>query len=165
MLTLVLGSASLAIHASMKNYRDNEKVATTTQASRSILDRITRDIRVATAVSTTDYRDLKLIPPPNAEGVQEVDEIRYEFTGNALVYHQTISGNTQTYNLLGGDDDRIKVYAFYVNLQTATRTEGEGASQQVVTYTTRVDIWLDVEVEGELMTLRASAAPRKNQNY
>jgi prepilin-type N-terminal cleavage/methylation domain-containing protein len=152
-LAILLTSAALAIHASMQSYTENDKIAAATQTGRSVLERITREVRTAAAVnSETPASELQLIPPADGSGLQE---IRYEHAGDTLYYHRTVNGTTTTYVLIGGQDDDVKVHSFSV---TVDEWEGRDCTKNVT-------VWLEVEVDDHRLALRASASPRRNQLY
>ena len=59
---LLLAAVAAAMHATMYSYKENEQIASVTQTARSILGRMSTDIRTAQAIDYTDGL-LSIIPP------------------------------------------------------------------------------------------------------
>ncbi len=150
-LMLSLGSA---INAAFGSYRENERLAGVSQAARSVLYRITRDIRTAEAVSVQSTY-VEIVPPPDGSGLTR---IRYEFDGAArtLRYSRTVNGSTTTQTLLG--DGEYQVVLFYPAALMGRDADG-------VWCTKNVTIRLELDSDRQRYPYTASAAPRRNQEF
>lgn len=153
LMAALLTSVGIAMKASFQSYSENEKIAAATQAGRSVLGRITNDIRTAEAVDSTSTQ-VSIIPPDNAEGVQL---IQYEFDGGTLYYRRTVNGTTTSYVLLGGNDD-VTVSSFNVDREVGVDWQGNNCTKSITLQVTFV-------VDDRTLSLTASADPRRNQIY
>lgn len=147
---VLLASVAAAVYAGLLSHKDNTHISDLIQAARVILDRITADVRTASAVDSGPQR-LTIIPPANPAGLTEVE---YELTGGALCYRRTVNG-AQTEHLLAGDDGGLSVEAFTVGRQTAQDAEG-------VWYTTSVQVELTLQAGANRVSVTACACPRRN---
>jgi len=150
----LMAAVGAAIHGSLSSYRENEQMARATQAARSVMDRITRDIRAAEAVSVTSF-EVTIIPIDDGSGT---DEIRYEYDYQTriLTYYRTVDGVTSSYPMLGAGD--VELTMFYAMSEL-------GKDWQKVPCTKNVTLRVEFAVGGEITRVTASAAPRRNQLY
>lgn len=153
LVALLLLSVAAALHASFGSYRENEKISAATQAGRSALGRMTRDIRNAEAVDL-DSGSVTILPP--AEG-DWPDQIRYQLSDGTLYYVRAVGG-TETEHVLLGGDGRVTVRAFELDHQTGPDSEG---IDSVKTVTLR----LVLSVDGQEHTVSASVSPRRNRTF
>lgn len=152
LLALLLTAIAVALHAAMQGYRENERVAAMTQAARSVLARMTREIRTADEVDTTST-SITILPPEDGSGVSL---IRYTWSNGVLTYHQTTGAGTTSEVLLGGDAT-VSAPSFSIIHQMGI---ADG-----VTYTKTVTATITFAAGGRTFTVTASADVRRNQQY
>lgn len=152
LLAMMLASVAAATHASLQSYSENDQYAGITQTARSIMDRLAREARTCEDISITSTT-VSIAPIANAEGLTE---IRYERSGNKLLYHRVVNGVTTTHTLLG-DSDAVKVTGFSVSRTTAV----EGS----YTVTKILAAKLTFQADNQTMVVSTSVAPRRNQVY
>jgi len=152
-LAMLMSAVGAAVHACLHSYNENTEIAALTQAARSILYRMTRDVRRAAAVEPTSSL-LTIFPPDDGSGVTQ---IQYELVNGALIYRRTVDGSDTDYPLLGSDDE-VTVQAFEVDWET-------GKDWQGLDCTRNVTLHLTLLVDGQTFSSTASAAPRRNQLY
>jgi prepilin-type N-terminal cleavage/methylation domain-containing protein len=155
LLGMLLTAVAAAMHASFQSYDQNDKLASVTQVARSILDRMTREIRTAIDIDPNSTSTRLGIQPPADSGVQRIE---YEYTGGALYYRRTIGGVTTSQALLSPTDD-VRVTSFLV-LSRETGQDWQG-----YTCTKNVKIRLDLLVDSQALSLTASGVLRRNQVY
>jgi len=155
-LSALLTAVGVAIHAAMVNSAENADIAAATQAARVVVNRVARELRTAAAVDPYAGSDVvKIVPPAESD----FSEVRYEYNASSqsLLYKTTTGAGTQTQTLLGGDDG-VKVLSFYALFEIGPNWEG-------VDCTKSATIYLTFEVDGQTLSVTASAAPRRNQLY
>jgi prepilin-type N-terminal cleavage/methylation domain-containing protein len=152
LLALLLSAVAVAMHASMQSYTENEHLTALTQAARSVLSRMMRDVRTADAVDSTSTT-LTILPPADGSGVTQV---QYAWTGGSLTYSQTTGAGTTTEVLLGGNA-AVSAQAFAVARETGV---ADG-----LTYTKTVTAAITFASGGRTFTVTASADVRRNQQY
>jgi len=154
---MLLAAVAAAVHGSLMSQAANDQVASTTQAARFVLDRITRDIRTAAAVDQyAGTTTITIAPPDDGSGLQQI-EYEYDSANRALLYRRTVNGNTTTQTLFGGDD-KVSVRSFVAIYEL-------GVDWQGMDCTSSVTIRLEFEVDDEIFAVTASAAPRRNRLY
>jgi len=150
---LLLAAIATAMHASLVSFKENQQIAEATQTARSILSRMTRDIRTAEAISyTTD--SLRIIPPIDGSGITE---IQYEFTGTGLTYRVTKNGVQTSAALVAADDD-VQVYSFAIVPEMGQDWEGFDCVKSLA-------LQITFEIDGKRFPHAASARPRRNMVY
>ena len=152
-LAILLSAVAVAMHASLKNYGENTKIAELTQASRVVLNRMMSEIRTTDGVDSASQR-VTIIPPTNPEGLTEIE---YELNGGVLYCRRTVSG-VQTSESLIASDEEVQVTGFSIVRETGI--DGEG-----LTYTKSVTTRMDLESGGNTLSVTASACPRRNLAY
>jgi len=153
LLAALLAAVAAAVHAFLHSYDQNEKMAELNHTVTAVLNRIVRDVRTAAAVDATSS-SITIIPPDNDE---QLTEIEYQFDGDTLWYRRTAAGSTQSYELLGANDD-VKVAAFAVLREI-------GQDWQGLPCTKSLSIRLEL-AEGNLSkAVTASVSPRRNQEF
>ncbi len=151
-LALLMTAMGAAVKTATQGYSENEKLTNMTQAGRSVLGRITRDIRSCDAV---DANSTKItIIPADANGPQQ---IQYEFTGGTLYYRRTVGGVTTSSVLLGPSGN--------VSISSLAISTTAGTDWKKLPCITDISLRLTVKVGGETMTVSSSAAPRRNQSW
>ncbi len=152
-LAMLMAAVGGAVFASLDSYEENENIATATQATRSVLDRIARDIRTATAVSAGSTQ-ITIITPAGSEA-QQID---YEWdTGDRVLYYRrNVDGSTTSYPLLG--DGEVTIDSFTVTYETGLDWQGTSCTKSV-------SVSIAIAIDGKTFTMTASAAPRRNQIY
>jgi prepilin-type N-terminal cleavage/methylation domain-containing protein len=152
LLAMLLTAIAVAVQAAMQGYRENERVAAVTQAARSVLARMMREIRTADEVDTT-ATSISILPPEDGSGITL---IRYTWNNGELTYHQTIAGVTTSEVLLGGDRT-VSAQSFTVSRETGT----DGP----VVYTKSVTATITFAADRRRLAVTASADVRRNQEY
>jgi prepilin-type N-terminal cleavage/methylation domain-containing protein len=152
-MALLLSAVATAIHASLTSYKENEKIAAAMQTARSVLDRMTRDVRTAQAVAYASGV-LTIIPPADGSGVTE---IQYEYSSPDLLYRVTKSGTQTTHTLVGGSDE--------VQVSSFTIQDEPGKDWQEYDCTKSVLFQVTLSIDGKTFTTTASARPRRNLLY
>ena len=145
----LLAAVAAAMHASMQSYSENEKIAAVTQAARSVLDRMSREIRTAVDV---DCSSTKMTIYPFDDGSHP--QIVYEFEAGTL-YYTPAGGAVQT---LLGSDEEVKVGSFDVVREDFQDDQGQ-LHAKIVT------VCVTFSAKERSFAVTASAAPRKNQAY
>ena len=153
LLGVLLAGLAVAIDASMLSYRENEKIATATQAARVILNRMTTEIRTAAAVDSTSTQ-ITIVPPDDGSGLEQ---IQYDYAEGALYYRRTINGATASYVLLGAGDE-VTVSSFAVLREVGLDWQGTPCTKSIT-------VRLSLLVKNETFAVTASASPRRNQLY
>jgi len=157
LLAILLAAIGAAVHASIHSYQENDKIATAAQTARSILYRLTKEVRTADAVDTTTS-SVSIIPPDTTGVV-----IEYEFTGGTLYYRRIVNGSPSEHVLLGPSDAAVPT-GFVVSRVDGTVTRDVGGVPTVLVCTKQVTVTLSVDAGGEAYTVTASACPRRNQD-
>ena len=148
LLAMVMAGVGAAVHASLFGYEANRRIADATQMGRVVLTRMMREVRTAVDVDSTSAE--LIITPVPAGGLTE---IRYEWLGDKLCLHREVNGQTNTYTLIGQDDD-AKVTTFHVLREV-------DYSGTPISITAR----LELSVGGHAFAMTASGALRKNRLY
>lgn len=152
LLALLLSAVAVAMHASVQGYRENEHLTAMTQAARSVLARMMREVRTADEVDTTTFT-LSILPPVDGSGVTL---IQYAWTAGQLAYSRTTGAGTTTEVLLGGNTA--------VSAQSFTVTRETGVAGPL-TYTKTVTATITFAAGGRTFAVTASADVRRNQEY
>ncbi len=152
LLAVLLAAVAAAVQASVQGYRENERITAMTQAARSVLSRMMREVRTADAVDSTT-NTLAILPPSDGSGVTS---IYYQWSGGVLTYSRTTDGVTTSEALLGGSAP-VAAQSFTVSRQTGA-IDGW-------TYTKSVTASITFAVEGRTFAVTASADVRRNQQY
>ncbi len=153
LVALLLLSVAAALHASFDSYRVNETLAAGTQAARSALGRMTRDIRNAEALDV-ESGVITVLPPDEGNWP---DRIQYRLENGTLYYARTV-GSTETENVLVGGDGRVLVKAFDIDHRIGADADGMECVKTV-------SIRLVLEVDGQARTVSASVSPRRSRTF
>ena len=150
---LLLLAIATVMYAGLENYEQNEQLATVTQTARGVLNRMTRDIRTASAI---DYSSevFTIIPPDDGSGITQ---IQYERDGGRLIYRVTKNGTEATENLIASDDD-VQISSFSVTEETGQDWEGYDCTKCLA-------IGVALSIDGKTHTFSATARPRRNRLY
>ena len=150
-MAMLLAAIAAAVHASLMSYKENDELAAAMQTVRTVLNRLTREVRTADDVVAT-YSSLTLLPPDPA-----VDEIHYEYTGGQLIYRVTKSGTPISHVLISNSDD-VQIIGFAVEREAGLDWQGFDCTKSIT-------VRIVVQIEGKSFGMTASAAPRRNQTY
>ncbi len=153
LLAMLMASVAAAVHASLQSSTENTKLAALTQSARSVLNRITHDVRTAAAVDVTSTA-VTIIPPAGSG----MDQIQYEFADGVLYYRRTVSGSQESFVLIGSADENVTVGSFLVLSEI-------GLDWQGVSCTKSVTVTLGLTSGSNTLTVTASASPRRNQTF
>lgn len=153
LMGVLLAAVAGAFHASLQSYDQNQNIASLTQTVRSVLRRVTRDIRAAAAVNAESGK-ITILPPDDGSGLTR---IVYEFdhTTQTLTCTRTVNGVDSSIDLFGDD---VALMSFYAMPET-------GKDWQDTDSTKNVTMFLEFNHKGERHRVTASAAPRRNQLY
>ena len=147
LMAIMLAAMGTAFQGAMSSYDENVKLSALVQAGRSIMDRMTREIRQAENVEYSTGQ-LNIFPIPSAGGP---DEIQYVLDNGSFLYRKIEGGTTSSYMLLPADDE-VTVQQFSIE------TEVEDSR------TTLVNVTLDLLSGGQSFSVTASGCPRRNQS-
>lgn len=157
LLALLLTSMAVAFQASMDNIEENGRLSDATQAGRSVLSRITMEVRDAAAIDLAQSSDTLVIMLP-ADGSGNDRRTRYSFGSGILTRESLVNGSVTESQALLGLNDGVSVNSFNVTIVT-------GLDWQKYTCAKSVTLALDFRQDGLRHTVTASACPRKNQIY
>lgn len=149
LLAMVLTCMGMAIHGGLFSFTLNDQLGSMSLSARSIVNRMTAEIRTSREVTLTDGV-LKIYPADYANGP---DEIHY-YLSDGVFYYRVVEGETQSDHVLLGSGDSVSVSNFTVDLTTET----EGST----TYTVLAKVVLGLQAGDQSRTFTASAAPRQN---
>jgi len=155
LLALLLTAIATAMHASFQSYEENEKLAAVTQTARSVLDRMTREIRTA--------NDIDPASTPTKVGIQPaaggtIQRIEYEFANGNLYYRLTNTAGQTTSQVLLGSTEDVRVTSFQASYTTGQDWQGVACTKTVIVH-------MVLAVKNQTLTVTASGSPRKNQLY
>lgn len=153
-LAMLLAAAAVAVKACMDGYSENDEIATLTQSSRWVLNRIAKDVRSAAAVDASST-SITIIPADTSE----YSQIEYEYNGagNLVLNRTTAGGQTDSYPLISANGEP-KLTGFYISQEI-------GLDSQEQTCTKSITIRLSLEIDNQTAEQTISIAPRRNQLY
>lgn len=147
MLAMLMAAIGAAVHSSLQSYTENEKSLALTQAARSVLDRMMREVRTAADVdSTTSTLTI------DEDGTGQNTAV-YQFSSGAFYYVQTVDGHTTYHPLLSYSDD-VNVTDFSVLREDSA--EGNPLS---------VTVRLTLAMRDRTFAMTATSAVRRFQTY
>jgi type II secretory pathway pseudopilin PulG len=152
LLAMLLSAVAIAMQASVQGYRENEHLTAMTQAARSVLARMMREIRTADEVDSTSS-SLTILPPVDGSGMTL---IQYTWAAGQLNYSRTTGAGTTTEVLLGGNT-AVSAQSFTITRETGTAGP--------LTYTKTVTATITFAAGGRTFDVTASADVRRNQEY
>ena len=147
LMAILLAAMGTAFQGAMSSYDDNVKISAMVQAERSIMERMTREIRQAEDVQYS-VNQLSIFPIPSAAGP---DEIQYVLENGSFLYRTIEGGTTSSYVLLPAGDE-VTVQGFSIE----TKVEDSR--------TTLVKVTLDLLSGDQSFSVTASGCPRRNQS-
>ncbi len=153
LMALLLTAIAAAMQASFKSYSENDRMSSVTQAARSILMKMTREIRVSEDISSNST-SVTIIPIADSSGVTQ---IKYELSAGTLTYYRTVGTTTESSVILG-DGDKVHVTGL-----SLSPVMGVDAMSQPCTKALTIKITLSVD--NQTFALTATAAPRRNQLF
>ena len=153
-LSMLLAAAAVAIKACMDGYGENEEIATLTQSSRWVLNRIANDVRSAAAVDTTST-SITIIPPDTSTYSQI--EYACDGGGNLVLKRTTPGGQTTSYPMISADGTPA-LTSFYVIQELGQDSQGQSCTKSIT-------IRMSLEVDNQTTEQTISIAPRRNQLY
>lgn len=155
-MAVVMTAIAAAMNGSLENYAHNENVALTTQAGRSVLNGILSEVRTCLDATVTDGGvGLEIIPPDDVNA-----RIHYRLSGEQLLYKP--AGSETYHALLGSENDQVTVRTFRVHRRYDLADPADPNSQ---VYNASVTVALEVEANGQVSSMEASALIRKNLAY
>lgn len=153
LVALLLLSVGVALQASFDSYQTNDKISAATQAARSTLGRMTREIRNAEAVDANSTT-ITILPPSEGDWP---DRIQYELSSGTLYYRRKV-GETETQHVLLGGSDDVSVTSFQVDHQMGVDSQGTPCVKTI-------SVKLCLNVDGQSHTVSASVSPRRNRTF
>lgn len=157
-MSMLLVAIAAAMNASLNSYHQNDQIATATQVVRSVLNRMTYDIRTAQTLAVTSH-SITIIPPTNPDNITEIE---YQYTSGKLLYIITQNGTPSTYILIDNPDQDQDEQVRITNLAIDWDT---GEDWQGLTCTKTVTVNLEVTIGETTHVMTATAAPRRNLIY
>jgi len=152
-MAVLLAAIGTAIYASMESFRQNDRIAASSQTIRGVLQRMTREIRTAAAVDANSTT-ITIIPPADPNGLQLV-QYQYDPVAKQLNYRRTVYGTTTSYVACGQGGTLAQ---FSVSTQTGTDWQGLSCVKLV-------RVTLGLKLGPETFTVTSSASPRRNQVF
>lgn len=146
---LLMAALGSAVFTTLKSYSENERIATSTQVARAVLQRMMKEVRSCAAISTNSTT-ITLIPP-DANVAQQI-RYRYDSSDKQLYYDKTVGGVMYSYPACG---ENGTVTDFTVSTVMAQN----GVDPVCITVT------MTLKVGDETFVFTASAAPRRNQTF
>ena len=154
---MLLTAIAAAIHASLRSYGQNDSLASLTQSSRSVLGRISFDIRTADDASLSDPASRLTVLRPD-DGSGQSRQVQYEFMNGLLYYREIVNGVTTTNQIILGTADDVGVTAFVVSIVS-------GLNGQGLTCAKTVSVRMDLVQEGLTQSTTIAVSPRRNQTF
>jgi type II secretory pathway pseudopilin PulG len=152
-MAILLTALGTAVFSSMESFRENDRVATASQVTRAVLNRMMREVRTAAAVDA-NASSITIIPPDDGNGLQQI-QYQYDPTAKVLRYTKTISGTAYSYVACG---EGGTLTSFVVS--TATGPDWQG-----FTCIKNVRVAMTLKLGPETFTVTSSASPRRNQVF
>ena len=143
---ILLGGFAVVIHGALFSYEQNANSTALDQVGRSIMERITQEIRSSSNVDCSS--NLLRIFPADPAGP---DEIRYRLQ-DGIFYYDQINGGAVTSNILIGAQDSVTVQSFTIGLTLNGST------------TTLANVSLGLQSGDTTRTIKTSASPRVNRS-
>lgn len=152
-MAIMLTALGTAVYSAMESFRENERVATSSQITRAVLNRMMREIRTAAAVDA-NASSITIIPPDDGNGLQQI-QYRYDASAKVLRYTKTISGTSYSY-VACGEGGTLASFA----VSTTTGPDWQG-----FTCIKNVRVSMALKLGPETFTVTSSASPRRNQVF
>jgi len=153
LLAVLMASVAAAINASVNSYQENDRIASATQAARSILMRMMQEVRTCDDVSATPT-SMSIAYQGRSDGLSL---IKYEFTGGSFLCSRTINGSTSTQALLASSE-ALRVNSFSVSSISGTDSGGQACTKST-------SARLELIIDGKKFSVTSSADPRRNLTY
>jgi len=150
---LMMAALGTAVYAAMESFRENDRLATASQTTRGVLQRMMREIRTAAAVDANSGT-ITIIPPADPNGLQRI-QYQYDPSARRLNYHKTVNGQTFSYVACGEGGTLTQ---FSVTTQT-------GLDWQGLSCVKNVRVAMSLKFGSETFTVTSSASPRRNQVF
>lgn len=143
---ILLAGFGAMVHGVLFSYEQNTNSTALDQVGRSIIERMTQEIRSSSNVDCSSNL-LKIYPTDPADP----DEIHYRLEDGVFYYDQ-VNGGIVTSNILIGAQDSVTVQSFTIDLVI----DGSTA--------TLVSVTLGLQSGGASRTIKTSASPRVNRS-
>lgn len=154
---MLLTAIAAAIHASLRSYGQNDNLVALSQSSRSVMGRISFDLRTADDASLSEPSTRLTILRPD-DGSGQSRQVQYEFMNGLLYYREIVNGVTTINQVMLGTADDVGVTAFVVSILS-------GQSAQGLTCAKTVTVQLDLVQEGLTQSTTIAISPRRNQTF
>lgn len=152
MTAVLISAVAAGLNAAIISYNENDKASSTMQAARSILSRLSDEIRAADTVDAT-ASTVSIIPAQNDQGLTLLE---YSLQNGALVLGRTIHGVLTTQTLLDGTGD-VQLAGFGISSVAGQDSEGLACTKSV---TARLSLRIGMRT----LDMTASASPRRNRD-
>jgi prepilin-type N-terminal cleavage/methylation domain-containing protein len=146
---ILIAAIMTAMSGTLNSYRINSDTAEFNHSVRTMLERLTREVRTSTD-ATSATNTLTITP----KDTTQADQVQYILSNGDFIYRATKSGSTTDYTLLGNDEN-ITVDSFVPTI--VRRTDDDGVNRAIL-----VKIAISYTMDGETFPLVVSASPRRN---
>jgi type II secretory pathway pseudopilin PulG len=153
-MAILITALGAAVHAALENFRGNERIATASQVTRAVLNRMMREVRTAAAIEANSTV-ITIIPPDDGSGVAQI-QYEYDPAAKALNYTKTVAGGvTHTYVACGEGG----------TLTAFSAVAEAGVDWQGLACVKNVRVTMTLKLGPESFTFASSASPRRNQLF
>ena len=146
---LLMAALGAATHTCLNTYRQNEHLASASQMARSVLHRMTSEIRTAAAIQATQTK-LTILPPDNSQAI-----IEYAYENGTLWRSTQLDGVKQTHEVISQN----------VGLESFKIEHTMGLDWQDRSCVTQVTVEMLIKQGKYRLPLRTCTSPRRNQVY
>ena len=147
---MLMAALATAMQASLHSYKENEELSTVTQTARSILNRMSREVRTAEAISFSAGL-LTVLPPDDGSGITQIE---YEQVGDELIYRITKNGTEATQALIATTDE-VAMSALTIDQEVGQNWEGFDCTKAIT-------MNLTLAASDRTYAYTATARPRRN---
>jgi len=154
-LAILMTALGSAVFAAMESFRENQRVATASQTTRGVLQRMMREIRTADGVDA-NTTTITIIPPLDANGLTLI-QYQYNASAKQLNYKRTVYGTTTSYPVCGADGTLTQF--------TITTRSGPDWKPPYLSCVKNLRVTLSLKFGPETFTITSSASPRRNQTF
>lgn len=147
---MLLAALGAAAHSCITSYKANENMSSASAIARTVLHRITSEIRTAAAIEATSTT-LSIIPPEESG----MSLIYYEYANGVLTVSRTVDGLTQTHQVMSVAE----------GMQTFAISHTMGTDWKKRPCVSEVTIEMLIKQGACELPLTATVSPRRNQTY
>lgn len=152
---LLLTAVATVMQAAFQSIEENQEIAEATQTARSVLNRISTQIRTAEDIQWSE--PLLLITPP--ENDENITQYQYELAGSGLVYRIASASGTATHVLISTENtETVKISRWSV-------TSIDGKDSDGADCTRAITVGLDISAGNNTFSNSATACPRRKLTF